>query len=71
MAQVIYKVDRIDPWRCRQHVAQHFDAPVMADNYLRAYEDILAQDMERLVAPPVGRDWASQEGSLPPSSRVA
>ncbi len=51
MAQAVFKVDRIDPWRCRQHVAQNFDAPTMADNYLRAYEEILAQEW---VAPVAG-----------------
>ena len=31
----------IDPGACRDHVARHFDGPVMAANYLRLYESVL------------------------------
>lgn len=41
MAEALRFVPEIDPWRCRQHVAENFDVPVMADAYLRMYRDIL------------------------------
>lgn len=51
MVAAVYRVDKIDPWRCRRHVEENFDGPVMADNYLRVYERILAQVTEPLAAP--------------------
>ena len=41
MVRSVARVPEIDPRACRQHVERHFDAPVMADNYLRVYESIL------------------------------
>jgi glycosyltransferase involved in cell wall biosynthesis len=41
MVEAVRHVDEIDPWRCREHVERHFDAPVMASGYLAAYERIL------------------------------
>jgi len=42
MVRAIDLVPHIDPWVCREHVARNFDAPVMAENYLRTYEAILS-----------------------------
>ncbi|MBI4318016.1 MAG: glycosyltransferase family 4 protein [Chloroflexi bacterium] len=47
MIQAVRRVDRIDPRRCRDHVAQHFDAPRLADDYLAAYQFVLEQDAAR------------------------
>jgi|FLYL01.1.fsa_nt_gi glycosyltransferase involved in cell wall biosynthesis len=33
----------IDPRRCREHVEQNFDAPVMAEAYLRLYDIVLGR----------------------------
>jgi hypothetical protein len=63
MIRAVYEVDSIEPWRCRQHVAEHFDAHVMFDKYLRAYDQILAREMEPLVAPPVAETLAGQPRS--------
>lgn len=41
MARAVYRLDRIDPKVCRQHVQEHFDVPIMADGYLDLYERIL------------------------------
>jgi glycosyltransferase involved in cell wall biosynthesis len=41
MVEAVRHVDEIDPWRCREHVERHFDAPVMASGYLAAYERVL------------------------------
>ena len=43
MADAVDQVYRIDRRRCREHVEQNFDAPRMADDYLRAYEQVLCQ----------------------------
>lgn len=41
MVKSVHYVSNIDPAACRRHVARLFDAPVMAENYLRVYESIL------------------------------
>jgi glycosyltransferase involved in cell wall biosynthesis len=41
MVQAVLQVDRIDPKRCRQHVAENFDVPLMADSYIALYERVL------------------------------
>ena len=43
MVDSVQKLDRIDPWKCRQRVLQNFDVPVLADNYLKAYNQILSE----------------------------
>jgi glycosyltransferase involved in cell wall biosynthesis len=43
MVRSIREVDRIDSRRCRQFVLDNFDVPVLADNYLKAYNRILTQ----------------------------
>ena len=49
MVAAARKVNRIDPRECREHIAEHFDVPKMADGYLAAYESILKE--EASVAP--------------------
>ncbi len=44
MVTAVGRIDRIDPRRCRQHVEENFDAPVMADRYLQAYHRIIARE---------------------------
>lgn len=41
MVEAVRHVDQIDPRRCREHVEEHFDGPVMVDAYIAAYERIL------------------------------
>ncbi len=53
MTDAIRHVPEIDPRRCRQHVARHFDAPVMADGYLRLYRHILEGQHVTQIALPV------------------
>jgi glycosyltransferase involved in cell wall biosynthesis len=73
MVEAVYKVDRIDPWRCRQHVAQNFDAPIMAANYLQAYQQILGQEEKPWAAPAIAETVASlnQDPRPSPSLQVA
>lgn len=40
MVEAVEKAGVIDPARCRRHVEDNFDVPVMAENYLRLYEEI-------------------------------
>ncbi len=40
MVEAVEKAATIDPARCRRHVEDNFDVPVMAGNYLRLYEEI-------------------------------
>ncbi|MBI4322596.1 MAG: glycosyltransferase family 4 protein [Chloroflexi bacterium] len=42
MVEAVRRLDSIDPSRCRQHVADHFDAARMVDGYVEVYERILA-----------------------------
>jgi glycosyltransferase involved in cell wall biosynthesis len=44
MVKAVGRIDRIDPRRCRRHVEENFDAPVMADRYLQAYHRIIARE---------------------------
>ena len=54
MVDSVKKIERIDPWKCRQRVLRNFDVPVLADNYLKAYEHILSEtcatELELLTA---------------------
>jgi len=44
MVDAVGRVDRIEPRRCRQHVEDNFDAPLMANRYLQAYQRIIARE---------------------------
>ena len=43
MVDSVKKVNQIDPMRCKQRVLRNFDVPVLADNYLKAYQNILSE----------------------------
>jgi len=64
MAEAIGRLDRLDPYRCRQHVEEHFDAPSMVQRYLEIYERILAPETSQVEAKPVPLP-------SPPGMRVA
>jgi glycosyltransferase involved in cell wall biosynthesis len=42
MVAAVSRIDGIDPHACRQWVEERFDVPRMADDYLTAYERVLA-----------------------------
>ena len=53
MVEAVRHVGEIDPRRCRRHVEERFDIPVMVDGYLQTYKRILETvEAERHVAPP-------------------
>ena len=41
MVAALYRIDSIDPARCRSHVEAKFDVPVMVEGYLRLYREIV------------------------------
>lgn len=41
MIEAVKRVGDIDPALCREHVARHFDGPIMAANYVHLYRSIL------------------------------
>ena len=41
MVDSVKKIELIYPMRCRQRVLSNFDVPVLAENYLKAYQNIL------------------------------
>ena len=43
MVEAVKNVDQIDSRKCRQSVLDNFDAPILADNYLKAYHRVLTQ----------------------------
>jgi len=43
MVEAVARVERIDPFRCRQHAWQRFSPPAMAERYLAIYRKILDQ----------------------------
>jgi len=53
MAQAVCRIDRLDPYRCRQHVQENFDAPIMVQRYLQTYQRILACETSQLQLAPV------------------
>lgn len=53
MAEAVGRLDRLDPYRCRRHVEEHFDAPIMVQRYLEIYERILAWETSQVEARPV------------------
>jgi glycosyltransferase involved in cell wall biosynthesis len=44
MVDAVRRVDRISPRRCRRHVEDNFDAPIMANRYLQAYQRIIVRE---------------------------
>jgi glycosyltransferase involved in cell wall biosynthesis len=53
MAEAVGRLDRLDPYRCRRHVAEHFDAPIMVERYLDIYHRILAWQTSRVEVTPM------------------
>ena len=51
MVAAVRRVDRIDPRRCRDHVAEHFSVARMTDGYLALYERILETTRRRATLP--------------------
>lgn len=51
MVEAVRKVAHIDPFRCRQHVLEHFSPRVMADGYLAIYRAILEETRQRRSLP--------------------
>lgn len=43
MARAIKQIGNIDPWNCRRHVLRNFDGPILAKNYLHAYERVISE----------------------------
>lgn len=52
MAEAVSRVGEIDPAACREHVARHFDGPIMANNYLRLYRSITQPRRPALTVAP-------------------
>jgi glycosyltransferase involved in cell wall biosynthesis len=42
MAHILPQIDEIDREMARSHIACHFSAQVMAENYTRIYEKVIA-----------------------------
>jgi len=53
MAEAVGRLDRLDPYRCRRHVEEHFDVPIMVQRYLELYRRILAWETPQVEARPV------------------
>ena len=51
MAEAVGEVGRIDPARCRAHVAKHFAPATMAREYVRLYETMLREHSIARTAP--------------------
>lgn len=49
MIESVKRIDSIDPRKCRKHVLDNFDTPVMVDNYLAAYRRVISRSHD--VAP--------------------
>ena len=47
MVRAVYRVEHIDPRRCRRYVEERFDAPRLADDYLALYQRILEEQATR------------------------
>jgi glycosyltransferase involved in cell wall biosynthesis len=53
MVEAVHRVDQITRQRCREHVEQNFDVPRMVEGYLRAYQQVLEMESEKVGAIPV------------------
>jgi len=53
MVEAVGRLDRLDPYRCRRHVEENFDAPIMVQRYIEIYQRILAWQTSRVEATPV------------------
>ena len=41
MVEAVQQIDKIDPYRCREHVRERFAPAIMAEEYLRVYGELL------------------------------
>lgn len=55
MVEAIGRLDEIDPRRCREHIEQHFDVPVMTDAYLAVYGRIVKSVQRERFVPVLNR----------------
>jgi glycosyltransferase involved in cell wall biosynthesis len=53
MAEAVGRLDRLNPYRCRQHVEERFDAPIMLQRYLEIYQRILTWETSRIQVTPM------------------
>ena len=53
MAQAVGRLHRLDPYRCRQHVDQNFNVPIMLQRYLDIYQHILAWETPQVEVAPL------------------
>jgi glycosyltransferase involved in cell wall biosynthesis len=53
MINAISKVDKIEPWDCRKRVTQYFDAPILVENYLQAYQRVIEEENINLIETPL------------------
>ncbi len=49
MAQYVPRIDQIDREALRRYVEEHFSAQVMAENYVKIYEQVIRANQERMV----------------------
>jgi glycosyltransferase involved in cell wall biosynthesis len=62
MVDAVRRVDRIEPSACRRHVEQRFDHPVMTENYLRVYNEVISGEVRGM---PVTRaEGVARDGEL-------
>jgi glycosyltransferase involved in cell wall biosynthesis len=53
MVEAVGRLDRLDPYRCRRHVEEDFDVPIMVQRYLEIYQRILAWETPLVEATPM------------------
>jgi glycosyltransferase involved in cell wall biosynthesis len=58
MVDAVQHVDRISPRCCRQHVEDNFDASLMANRYLQAYQRIIVRERAHAQFLPAAADSA-------------
>lgn len=58
MVDAVRRADRIDPRRCRRHVEENFDVPLMANRYLQAYQRIIVRERAYAQLLPAASDSA-------------
>ncbi len=72
MVEAARHIDEIDPRRCRSHVEERFDVPVMVDAYLKTYERILGsvEDESRISRPIVESRHGRRAGRVAPAGTI-
>jgi glycosyltransferase involved in cell wall biosynthesis len=62
MVDAVRHLDVIEPRACRRRVEERFDHPVMTENYLRVYNEVLSE--EGRGSRPVSRAKVARDGKL-------